>query len=53
MYNWYYAKLLEETGKYEQSRSILAKIPDMSATYQEDPKYKQDAQKLLADIKNK
>jgi tetratricopeptide (TPR) repeat protein len=52
MYNWYYAKLLEKTGKYEQSRSILAKIPDMSATYQEDPKYKQDAQKLLAKIKN-
>ena len=40
MYNWYCAKLLEETGKYKQSRSIPAKIPDMSATYQEDPKYK-------------
>lgn len=53
MYNWYYAKLLEQTGKYEQSRAILAKIPDMPVTYQEDPTYKQDAQELLAKIKTK
>jgi len=52
-FNWYYAKFLEETGKYEQSRTILVKIPDMPVTYQLDPAYKQDAQRLLADIKNK
>jgi tetratricopeptide (TPR) repeat protein len=53
MFNWYYAKLLAATGKYAESRSVLEKIPDMQITYQEDPEYKQDAQKLLTEIKNR
>jgi len=53
MYNWYYAQLLEETGKYGQSREILEKIPNMAVTYQQDPEYKKDAQRLLKEIKNK
>jgi Tfp pilus assembly protein PilF len=53
MFNWYYAKFLDDTGQYAQSREILAKIPNMPVTYQEDPAYKQDAQQLLAKIKNK